>query len=229
MPSIRVVVTVVGLALVTVLFLLILPWPWPDRAWLPYVVTCLVLLTNVGAIGMFFRPARDVGRRIASLGILWLADGTYTVLALGGAYSTFWYVWPVRFQVAYQLVLLVGLGLAHLVARSADRHVDAVQFREREITGRLEELRTLSPEQQVALRRLRTADPARAARFERWLEDVRYLSPLETAAAADLDKSLLSLSARFLSSPTDDALDMLETLLVSRKSLTAHDDLRSHY
>lgn len=229
MRSFRVIFAGVGLALVTTLFLLIVPWPWPDRVWLPYVVTCVVLLVNVGAIGMLFRPAREVRQRIASLGILWLADGTYTALALGGAYSLFWFAWPIRFHVAYQLVLLVGLGLMHLLARSADEHVDAVHFREREITGRIDELRTLSPEQQAALRRLRVADPARAARFERWLDDVRYLSPLSTDAAADLDRSLLSLSARFLTSPSDDALDTLETLLVSRKSLTAHDDLRSHY
>lgn len=229
MRSIRAIISVAGLVLVTVLYLLIVPWPWPDRAWLPYVVTCIVLLVNVGTVGMLFQPARDVSRRIASLGILWFADATYTALALGGAYSIFWFVWPIRFHVAYQLVLLVGLGLAHLLARSADRNVDAVHFREREITGRLDNLRALSPEQQVVLRRLRAADPARAARFEKWLDDVRYLSPLATDAAADLDRSLLSLSARFLTSPSEDTLDMLETLLVSRKSLTAHDDLRSHY
>ena len=229
MRSMRVLFAMVGLALVATVYLLLVPWPWPDRVWLPFAVTCLVLIVNAVSVATLLGPPRRFGRRIASLGVLWLADGVYSVLALSGAYGALWFIWPVRFQVAYQLILLAGLGLAYLLARSADDHVETVHRRELEITGRLDALRSLSPEQRSALQRLRASEPARAARFDRWLENVRYLSPISTQEASDMDRSMLSLSARFLASPSDDLLDTMETLLVSRKSLMEHDDLRSHY
>ncbi|MBM3884870.1 MAG: hypothetical protein FJ361_03365 [Gemmatimonadetes bacterium] len=187
--------------------------------WLTVAVLLTVLVVNANIFGLIGRPTGAIARRIGSLGISIVVDALYTTIALGGLVAAWRLGWPFQWSLAVQLVALGLLALSAQVGRRVDAHAAVVQGDEAPHLQRMDALHGWL-EQQAPAVRLRLADqPAMEARWERAVEDIRYLRPVVAPGAPALETALRASVEQFIALPTAEAMQRVEDAIREREAL----------
>lgn len=187
--------------------------------WLTLAVLVAVLLVNANVFGLIGRPTGAIARRIGSLGISIVGDALYTVVALGGLVAAWRWGWPIEWSLALQGAALGMLFLAAQVGRQVDAHAAAVQGAEAPHLERMDALHAWIEQQTTAVRARLADQPELAARWERAVEDIRYLRPVVAPGAPALETALRASTEQFIALPTAEAMQRIEDAIRERKAL----------
>jgi hypothetical protein len=189
-----------GVALISLAFALLVPEDKRDAvAWLGYGVFLIVFLVNFSNIWIY-RPGQDgFDQQIPRLGILWIADLSFTVLALGGLWACIAMGLSFRIQLIYQLTLLFGLFVLVGAAGLASQHAGQVGSGEERTFGSLDAMREAVRDCEVRFVDAGAGFAAERVQFDAVSEGIRYLSPCDEPAALALDAELTALLRTFSS------------------------------
>lgn len=211
---------------------------WPPSVWLALVVTIIVFLVNfVG--GAFFGVKRKTFTRvIPSAGILWFSLFFYSSLALAGAAVSVILPFSLILGVAYEMVLLICLGLAFVASSAANKHAVTVQQEQVSASAVLTELRS-----EIGLLSSRLSDfsskhPDIEKDWVRIRDDVRYMAPVNSGKGRSIEDELMAVIRRISDMTAagatgmseaadrelDDSVRLIGQLLKLRKGFFEADD-----
>lgn len=187
--------------------------------WLTLAVLIVVLVVNANVFGLIGRPTGAIARRIGSLGISIVGDALYTGLALAGLVAAWLWHWPFEWSLTLQLGALGLLWLATLTGRQVDAHAAAVQSDEAPHLQRMDTLHAWVEREHPAVGRRLADQPELAARWERAVEDIRFLRPVVASGAPALETALRASAEQFIALPTVEGMQRLEQAIRERKAL----------
>lgn len=212
--------TVGGIGLIVVGFTIFVdPGPWPSMVKLNLGTACAVYLINVVLTNRFAIGGSTFAGSIPSLGMMWVADGIYTVAAIGGIALAWIYHLSFEIALMYQWALLFGLISWAMLAREAAQHSTVGQANRARGLIRIDELRDLISQQHAPIDAFCVAQPEYGRRLAAVRDELRFLSPSTAPGAPALDEDLRREVSRFQASPAADSLIRIEELVRARKNI----------
>lgn len=187
--------------------------------WLTLIVASVVLVVNANVFGLIGRPTGAIARRIGSLGISIVGDAMYTVIAIGGLVAAWRLGWSFEWSLVVQVGALGLLLLSAQLGRRVDAHAAEVQGDEAPHLQRTDALHDWIAQQTAGVGRRLTDQPELAARWERAVEDIRFLRPVVAPGAPALETALRASAEQFIALPTVEAMQRVEDAIRERKAL----------
>jgi len=229
-----------GIAVIVLIFVGItgLGIPWTPALWMALAVSIAVFLVDFLAVSFFGIRQRSFSQVIPSARLLWFALTTYSLLALAGAVVSVVLPFSLILGVAYQLALLIFLGLAFTVSSSANRQVAVVRQEQSSARSVLMELRAEIAVVSSGIAGFATTHPGIERKWERIGEDVRYLSPSRSAEARSIEENIQTIVRRISAMTAagsaqmseaahielDDSIKQIGSQLQLRKTILEADD-----
>ena len=189
----RLIGLLVGIIVIVTGFRLIVTVnPWPEQIWLDMVVIILVFSSNYFNMGHIWKTVPAFRKVIPSLGIFWFSAGIYTVLSLSILFCAHAAVFPFNISLYIQLVLLLLLIAGYTSGYLAGVKAAGVGQGENRAFASIDGLRSFFTEEYSSIAVLGQGYPELRKYIERIGEDLKYLCPLDTKAALELDGKILS-------------------------------------
>jgi len=154
-------------------------------------VVCLVYSANFPMLYLVRWRSRDFNFRIPALGLLYVCDLFYSILALGGALVGWYLGIHFRPQLMGQTFLLFAAIIVVTIGRYSSAHADEVAQEEDTTRAALDNLRKTLDRCEAAMR-IRTQPINRELQLLMALkDDARYLSPSVAQAALSYEQKLV--------------------------------------
>ncbi len=184
-------ITLIGVMLIILGFYLLVDiHPWPNMIKLDLGVAILVFLVNMANLRVLGQPVSNFQKNIPSLGVLWVADISYSAGALGWIYVVHSRMLSLEWAVMGQLALLFMLALWIIVAIGANKHANQVQATEAKFLNSMDQLRLYFDRQSYLAEALREKHPDLYKRYQQLHDDLRYLVPTNAQDAASLEEEI---------------------------------------
>lgn len=216
----------VGLGLIGLGFALLVPAPIRNQvAWLDLAV--VIAVYSVNFLGMAAKKCSIAGfvLRIPRLAIFIVADPLYTLAALTTIYCGFITAASFNLQLMIQLTLIFLMCMAAAAALAGSERIQYVTAQEAKKTSGIDELKQALARCEISMSASSAVSAELRSRFDRLIEDARFLSPLQAASARSLEtKMIQALNAlRDLSDSNDEERTRTEgqSLMARCESLMA--------
>lgn len=194
--SILLLTSLAGVALILFsFFYLIEPALRTRVAWLDLGVVLAVFLVNAGNGLLLAWRREEFQRQVAAVGVLWLLDFLYSAAALGLLAAGLALGLPFKLQVVGQLACLFLVLVVGGWAVTARETAEEVRQRGEDSLARLGAIRREFERLVVALGGAGPAGTGALPRLQRCQEQMRYLAPVDSAEALQLEDELRELLA----------------------------------
>ena len=215
-----------GLGLIGLGFVLLVPAPVRSHvAWLDLAVVYAIYSVNF--LGMAAKKCSIAGfvLRIPRLAIFVVADPLYTLAALSTIYFGIVTGSPFKQQLMIQLSLIFIMCLAAAAALAGSERIQYVTAQEAKKTNGIEELKQAFARCEASMSTSTALSVELRSRFERLIEDARFLSPLQAVSARSLETEMIQIlnTLRGLSDSNDEerARNEAQSLMARCESLMA--------
>ena len=166
--------------------------PWPEQIWLDMFVIVSVFSSSYLNMIQIWKTVPAFKKILPSLGIFWVSAALYSLFALSGLLFAHVTGCAFNFSLYIQLVLFLLLISGYAIGCSAGIKAAGIGRGENRAFASIDGLRSFFTEEYSSIAVLDQEYPELRKQIERIGEDLKYLCPLDTKAALELDGKILS-------------------------------------